>query len=508
MAKLGANIFEVAPNSNSIVTKQTAGVLPHQHKSFNVLNIGRTIIKAELLNGTSLSWHGSLQSPVEILPGEGKTLEVGKNLYYVTAVRIYNHSSVRALVHVGKVDGTNWDQETKGELKFDLSYIANILVKYGPGSIPVVDNKLETIIDFFWPQFESIWNLTIDAEYQLHEKMKSDIKQLRDKLLNFNVTLEYLNNSQTTPFHFMQLIDDMVGFERKFIFNPEAANSEFFNYMFLPYYSSVISLKMCLYQFGILNRLKIGLFDEQVRRLLLLSKQLIENRSDGAISYITRIYKDVFNKQYSSCDPQQIYEALSTVRTCCGVAGFEFFPYWNGILSNPYWQKKAYNDVVVYSSYYGRLSPNLAKQLVPEEVEEPLQPKLISSGIRNKMTRIDVFIWRKSYKTSPKIGGMSVYFQSGEVYNLGQRSQEVRTIDFKEFALVKLVAWGDHCIDCLEFIFSDERKEMCGSKDSLEGKHFVFELDCHYIAGIYLANDVPILKGQAANIAVSFQLNS
>ncbi|XP_050497850.1 uncharacterized protein LOC114332967 [Diabrotica virgifera virgifera] len=508
MAKLGANIFEVASNSNSIVNKQTSGLLPQQHKSFKVLNIGRTTIKAELLTGNRLCWHDSLQSPVEILPGDEKTLDVGNHLYYVTAVRICNDSPVRALVHVGKVDGTNWDQEAKGELKFDLSHIANILVKYGPGSIPVVDNKLETIIDFFWPQFESIWNLTIDGEYQIHEKTKTDIKQLRDRLLYFNVTLKYLNNSQTTPLHFMQLIDDMVGFEKKFIFNPEETNSEFFNYMFLPYYSSVISLKMCLYQFGILNRLKIGLLNEQVRRLLLLSKQLIESRSDGAIIYITRIYREIFNKQYANCDPQQIYEALAMVRTCCGVSGFQFFPYWNGILSNPYWQKKAYNDVVVYSSYYGRLSPNLAKQLVPEEVEEPLQPKLISSGKRNNMTRIDVFIWRKNYKTSPKIGGMSIYFQEGEVHNLGQRSQEVRTIDFKEFALVKLVAWGDNCIDCLEFIFSDERKEMCGSKDSLEGKHFVFELDYHYIAGIYLANDVPILKGQAANIAVSFQLNS
>lgn len=508
MSKYCSNVFEIPAKDNSLTARQDTKVIPLYHRNYHVLNIGRVPIKAEVIFGTALGWHGTAVQPVLVQPGEATILDMTKNLYFLTTVKIYNEQSLRALVHVGRDDASDWDKRPKHPIKLDINMISNNIIKFSPANIPLISDKLDPILDFFFPQKGIIWGTIIDESIQIHTKIKLDIRQLRTKLINLNALLEHKEASvgASFPYQFMQLMEDLLGFEKKFVISKEATNADYHNYISLAYYSSMVSLKMCLYQFGILNRIKIGLNDEQVRRLLLLSKQLIEDRLDGAITYINRVATKAINNEYNNCEPQLAYDSIATVQTYCGLAGLQFIPYWNGILTNPFWKKKAYNNVIIYSTYFGRPSPLLYKQMVQEEVVEPLQPQSIR-GVRNKMIGVDVWLWRNNSRSLPKIGGMTVHFQNGNVYNLGTATREAKSFFFDNALLVKLTAWGVGAIDCLEFGFSDGRIITCGSKGSQE-EFRDFELGQHCISGLYLASDVPFLNGQAANIAVSFQLIS
>ncbi|CAG9864925.1 unnamed protein product [Phyllotreta striolata] len=460
MSKYPSNIFEIRPKDNAFTAEQnTAKIIPVIHRNYYVFNVGRVPVRAEVHVGTSLGWYGKAAGPVEVLPGEEAILDMSTKNYVASAVKVYNDYSLRALVHVGKDDASDWSGKPKAPLKVDINEVGKTLVKFSPGNIPPVGDKLDPLMDFFFPQREIVWGIVFDDAVQFPSKVKMDIRQLRTKLINLNALLE--TTGVNVSFQFMQLMEELTGFEKKFVTGKEADRTNYANYISLPYYSCMVSLKMCLYQFGITNKNKLNLMDEQVRRLLLLSKELIEDKNDGAVTYINELTKFIINDQYKTCDPQQVFDALATTRTYCGLAGTGFIPYWKGILKNPFWKKKAYNDVVVFSTYFGRPSPLLYRQLAEENVPEPLLPQLVGET-RNKLQAIDVWFWRQNYKSPPKIGGLSIRFSNGNVKNTGGFTNEGRSFVFGDVLLVSLKVWGDGCINGLEFTSSDGRKQKCG----------------------------------------------
>nr|AAC63079.1 putative juvenile hormone esterase [Leptinotarsa decemlineata] len=508
--------FEVKPKANRIVLEHNSGVFPATRKNFRVYNLGHVPVKAEAKYGTAVQWIGTV-SEATVQPGETKYLDMKGKPYYVTGVKLTNdNSNTRALVHVGQQGQRHsWyiNKEPDWDLKIDITELSKTLVEFGVGKIPVVGEFLAPLIGFFWPESEpSIWDQVKDQVEEMIDTKTNEVitgilgGDLRHYKKRIQVLEEELDRHEDVSGHFMNIAEDMIGFEQKFIFRKEDnSRAGEINYLLLPMFSSLVSLKITFHQFGILNSEKIGLSEKNVQRLKDYSKKLLQG-TDGAIEHITSVLNERIEYEMNNCIPDHIYDVMVTVRTYCGLNGTEYIAYWNHILEHPESTTKPYNDVITYSTVFGSPTPMQARQMVFEEVPQPLQPKLVD-GKRNKISGIDVSIWRYNISgATPKIGGLMVSFENGDTYKMGDFSGEKHHVDFKEAVCTRLSAWGDGDLDYMEFALSDGRIMGFGTKADARGIHTDFQLENHHIAGIYLGDDRAGLDGQAANIAVSYQL--
>ncbi|KAG5898401.1 hypothetical protein JTB14_030379 [Gonioctena quinquepunctata] len=153
----------------------------------------------------------------------------------------------------------------------------------------------------------------------------------------------------------------------------------------------------------------------------------------------------------------------------------------------------------MYSTYFGALTPQLAKQLV-RDVEPPLRPKLIN-GKRNKLTRIDVFT------QNTLITGLKVCFENGDSHMMGYPTKEQQQFYFKGAWCTGLKVWGCGNVDGMEFQFSDGRRERTEHFKNYRHQYEEhFKLEHHHIAGILACNDVNGTNKRLVNIMVAFQL--
>nr|XP_023018811.1 uncharacterized protein LOC111507695 [Leptinotarsa decemlineata] len=510
------NCFGVEPKTNRMVLRSDSGLFPKVRKNFQLYNIGRVPVRAEGKYGTAVQWLGTV-TKATVQPGESKILDMQGKLYYVVGVNLANdNSNTRALVHVG-YQGNNYpwytNKENNWDPKMKINELAKIMVQFGVGKIPIVGEYLAPLVGFFWPAHgPSIWDQVKDQVKDLIDTKTNEVitgilgGDLRHYKERIQVLEEDLERHEDVSGHFMNIAEDLIGFEQKFIFRKEDnSRAGEINFLLLPMYSSVVSLKMTFNQFGIMNQKQIGLSDEDVQRLKNYSKRLIQG-SGGAIEHITSVLNDRIEYQLNNCIPDQVYDALVTVRTYCGLNGTEYFAYWNNILEHPESETKPYNDVITYSTVFGRPTPIQARQIVPEVVPQPLQPKLVD-GKRNKITGIDVWMWRiNNGGGAPKIGGLKIYFENGDTSDLGVWSAEKHYVSLKDAYCTRLSVWGNGALDYLEFALSDGRVMGFGTKIDARDIHTDFQLEEHHIAGIFLGNDISDLGGQAANIAVSYQL--
>nr|AAC63217.1 juvenile hormone esterase-related protein [Leptinotarsa decemlineata] len=507
---------EVKPKSNRFALEHSSGIFPSVRRNFRIYNYGRVPVKAVAKYGTAAQWIGSVTGTT-VEPGEEKILDMHNRPYYVTGVYLENENSKsRALVHVGyQGNRYSWytHKERGWDLNIDINEVAKTLVEFGVGKIPVVGEFLAPLIGFFWPESEpSVWDQVKDQVEEMIDTKTNDVitgilgGNLRHLKERIHVLKMDLDRHKNVSGHFMNIAEDMIGFEHKFMFrNEDNARAGEINYLLLPMYSSLVTLRMTLHQFGILNHEQIGLSEENVQRLKDYSKRLIQG-PDGAIKHITSVLNERINNQLNTCIPDHVYDALVTVRTYCGLNGTEYIAYWNHLLEHPESTTKPYNDAITYSTMFGCPTPIQARQMVLEEVQQPLQPKLIN-GKRNKITGIDVWIWRKNNRGAPpKIGGLKIYFENGDSHELGKWSAEKHYVEFKGAFCTRLSVWGNGALDYLEFALSDGRVVGYGTKNDARGVHTDFQLENHHIAGIYVGDDTAGLGGQAANISVAYQL--
>ncbi|XP_074025307.1 uncharacterized protein [Leptinotarsa decemlineata] len=510
------NCFQVQPKANRIVMEHNSGIFPETRPNFRLYNIGRVPVRAEARYGTAFGWLGTI-SGATVQPGESQILDMGGRSYYVVGIYLANDdSNCRVLVHAGYIENRYplyVNKEGDWDLNIDINALAKKLVVFGVSQIPDVGVYLSPLIGFFWPDSKpNVWDQVKDqVEKMIDTKtnevitgiLGGDLRQYKERII---VLKEDMDKHKNVSAYYMNLAEDLIGFEQKFTFKKtDNSRAGEINYLLLPMYSALVSLKMTLYQFGILNRERIGLSEDDVQKLKDYSKRLIQG-TDNAIEYITSVLNDRIDYQLNTCNPDHVYDVLVTVRTYCGLNGTEYFAYWKHILEHPESETKPYNDAITYSTVFGRPTPIQARQIVPEEVQQPLQPKLVN-GKRNKISGVDVWIWRiNNGDGPPKIGGLKVYFENGDTYELGKWSAEKHYVQFKGAFCTRLSVWGNGALDYLEFALSDGRVLECGTKDDARGVYTDFQLENHHIAGIFLGNDVAGLGGQAANIAVSYQL--
>ncbi|KAG5893362.1 hypothetical protein JTB14_000127 [Gonioctena quinquepunctata] len=192
-----------------------------------------------------------------------------------------------------------------------------------------------------------------------------------------------------------------------------------------------------------------------------------------------------------------IFDTMMSIRTHLAIHGEEYLPFWNHMLKEPFSNgTDIYNDVISFSDFFGRPTANLYAQATPEEVLEPLKPRLID-GKRNRLVNIIVYLCETG------IAGIKLTFESQDIYDLGTYTKKSDGFDLRDTYIDRLIAFGEGKIDGLKFILDDGRNLMFGEVTSSSFE--TFELPDHHIASLYLASDTRDLDGNAANIAVSYQ---
>lgn len=500
--------FGISPNSESVVLQIDSGLIPSSQDTFKVSNIGRTPIYAETIYGTKLSWLGSV-SHADILPGETKVLPNNGKAYFVLGLKIHNRTNVRAIISVDK----RYPMVAKhdnGAIDINYNKILKNLVAAGVKFTPTVGSGLSRLVKSFWPENKpNLWNQIKDKVSTLLDArilqtvngiLSGDIRHYEERI---NVLRSKIDEGQNSASYYMNIAEDLVGFENKFSFGTEHSDYKQINFYLLPLYSTLLLLKVEYYVYGLNNAQKIGLIDNQLADLKRFLTRLIKGEQ-GANKYINDMYKERVDNAYATAHPSVLYDTMMSVRTFIAANGLEYIPVWKSLVENQT-ADNVYNDAISYSNLYGRLSSQLNKEAIPEVLTQPLTPHLIN-GKRNKLISIEVYIWRiNSGAGAPKIGGLKLVFENRDTYTMGTTSWEVNKIDFNGANLNKLTVTGEGALDRLTFYFSDGRAITVGSDDSTSSH--TFELEGHHIVSMILSSDVSVLGGQAQNVAVAYQLN-
>lgn len=500
--------FGISPNSESVILQIDAGIIPSSQTSFRVYNIGRTPVYAKTIYGTKLSWLGSV-SHADILPGETKVLPNHGKAYYVLGLKIYNRTNTRAIISADRIYPAV-AKDDGGAIDINYNNILKSLVAAGVKYAPTVGSGLSDLVKDFWPENKpSVWHQVKDKVSALIDArilqtvngiLSGDIRHFEERI---NVLRSKIDEGQNSASYYMNIAEDLVGFENKFSFSTEHSDYKQVNFYLLPLYSTLVLMKVKYYVFGLNNAQKIGLTNDNLSDLRRFLTRLVKGER-GANKYISDMYKERVDNAYATAHPSILYDTMMSVRTFIAVNGLEYIPIWNSLAENQT-ADNVYNDAISYSNQYGRLSSQLNKEAIPEVLAQPLTPHLIN-GKRNKLISIEVYIWRiNNGNGPPKVGGLKLVFQNNDIYTMGTTSWEVNKIDFKGANLNKLTVTGAGALDRLTFYFSDGRVITAGSDDS-RSSH-TFELEGHHIVSMILSSDGSVLGGQAQNMAVSYQLN-
>ncbi|KAJ8960434.1 hypothetical protein NQ318_013718, partial [Aromia moschata] len=499
-----SNTFGIAMHQDILAVKQDSGIFPESQKNYIVFNIGRTEVYAELKYGTKVMWHG-VADAATVRPGEWKELNNGQRPYYVTGLKVYNNTDERAVVHCATSDDKYYLYVKKEEGSFDeiRNKIIKSIVVLGLKYVPYVGSGLSGLVGAFWPRSENnVWEqVQGKIEPLVDEKildaisgiLNGDIRHYQERIGVLAKEIEEGGDPEDIRVHYMNIAQDLIGFEKKFMFTSEIHDHQNVNQFILPDFSTTVLMKISFYVIGMKQADKLGLTDNNVNSIKSYAERTIYE-PNGANKYIEDLYKDRVDNAYKTAFAEDLYDNMMNG---LNISAF-------GTISLEHLTDEGYyNDVISYSTVYGRQTARLIKEATAEEMPQPLTPSLVD-GKRNRISSMDVYIWRIDNGKGPaRIGGMKIQFENGDSYTLGTVSGEVNNVDFNGALLKTLEVHGDGAIDSMVFSFSDGRVITCGGNTK---EYVVFELDKHHIVSIFLATDNWSLGGQAANISVAYQL--
>ncbi|KAJ8962449.1 hypothetical protein NQ317_012215 [Molorchus minor] len=350
-------------------------------------------------------------------------------------------------------------RSSPGEIKI-IHDVCAVGIKY----VSYIGSGLPGLIKTFWPDNQpSIWDRISDkVEALLNSRGRSEEGKPREYL-----RANYVNIAQ-----------HVIDFENVFVFDKQVPDYRTVNQYILPYYSLTVLMKVSFYVIGVRYRQRIGLTNGDIEKILYCARSTIYGckANLGANKYIENMYLE---------------------------EGLEYICIWNHLVENLTY-KGIYNDVVTYSTFFGRQTPKQIAWAIPEEPNEPLSPSLVN-GRRNEISRVDFFIWHINNGKGPaRIGGFKVSFKIGSSYILGTVCKDVVTVEFNDALLIKMEVFGTGAVDRLRLHFSDGRDINVGENGS--NHNAVFELENHHIVGMFVASDNWSLSGQAANFSVAYKL--
>lgn len=493
------HMFGLYGNTSSFVLVDDSGFFPSVQDNFIVHNIGRTSVQAELWYGDEVQWFGVVCGAT-INPGEGKMLDNGGKPYYYTGLKIINnnHNNERAIVHAeGGIVYSPYTPGANFDMFKNLRYAFELAVKYID-----TDNSdiFKNLIGAFWPdQSIDVWSKIL---YQINPLFNSEITEIIQNVIDnkLNVLkskIENLSNEIKVNASYMSIASEMVGLEEEVLFyNRSKYEFKQLNAYILPIYSNIISMKLHFYLFGVQNKDKIGLSDIQV--LLILSYAF--RMYDNACKHIVQVSEGMEHYAYNTSEAPNIFNNMMTIRSHLAIHGSEYIPIWKYKLTNYSDNSQIYNPVISYSTFFGRPTVNLYAQSTPVRVPPPLNA--LTDSERSPLTGMTIHLWSDN-SLIDRIGGAELYFDNDFPYMMGTKTNKTEYFDLRYKQITHLSVFGDGRIDGLTFYLPQAESKSFGKVDSEVTSDFY--LPGHYIRSFYLSSDDTDLKGQAANIAVSYQ---
>ncbi|CAG9837253.1 unnamed protein product [Diabrotica balteata] len=511
MPKYNCNIFTLNPMSTRLVSQQDTGILlPTYHTNYYVYNVGKTRVKVVVKAGTRVLWTRNVKT-ITLEPGQEAYIDMSKSKCLVSGVDLTNTEDRRGYVHCCQVTGYPFYDNSDSSIPIDINLISKILTSVGAAVIPKAADDLSKILHIFWPENqESLWDKInsvilhlLDAPRQelVQTVINKNLAQIAERL---RTVIHELNEGRPTALQkFLSILEDLVDFQNKFkLERKEKQQNLKPTYKLLPYYCAVVNLRLKINQFAIVNRDKLGLDEAAVKHIMVWSDNLINDPESGAIGYITELTKARLELEYKTCYAELLYDGLVTVRGYCVLNGLQFFPLWKSIVEHPESTEEPYNDVIFYSTYWGRATPKLHRQMVTEDHDPPVKPALVNNK-RNQPVSLVVYTLNDKISGDAVISGLTVEYENGEKSVTGKVSPDFQIIEFDGNHITSVIAYGWGQIDGLKFTFCNGHSVLVGTSSS--DKH-EYKLQNHHIVGFFLANDFDKLEGQAANIFVSFQL--
>nr|XP_023020131.1 uncharacterized protein LOC111508756 [Leptinotarsa decemlineata] len=487
----------VVGKRSSFILENNSGWIPAPQENYEVQNIGRVDVTAQLWYGDeAFAWWG-IVTETTLKPGEVKILDNGGKIYYYTGLFIINNNSTRAIVHATGGELYNPCVPPKINYMLWLRRIAYFALK----RIPYGKN-FSKLLNLFWPHKQpNVWQNVTQNISPLLEKQELQIIQsiLGNEVLYYKDQIaslqDELKDNNKTREHYMNIAYSLVGFELKFVMPNTFEDHNTVNFYILPLYTNAVSMKMHFYTIGIQQKDQIGLMDDDVSNIQKYMNRTVAHSSE----YINSMLKWPVDNAYNTSTAEGIFDNMMTVRSHLALHGEEYLPFWNHMMNNPLANDTdVYNHVISYSDFFGRATANLYAQATPEEVPEPLNPRLIK-GKRNKLINIRVYLWDLEMTA---VSGMRLEFSSQDIYQLGTVTEKFAEFDLRDTYIEKLIAFGEGEIDGLKFFLEDGRTFMFGTVTSKTFK--TFEMPNHHIVSLYMSSDYKTLHNKAANIAVSY----
>ncbi len=388
---------------------------------------------------------------------------------------------------------------------WDYSAIIKSSVMFGLGQIPVVGKALSTIVGLFWPKNEKdVWQKSLDElrayiDSQVLDAIRGILNgELNEIQVKMRYVTDLLENSPGSPeayTEYKNLQFYLVGKDEKF-----KSFDDLTNYKLMPMYASMILLQATYWKMGIDKKDQIKLTDIDVSSL----EGHIRGLADSSRKYIDHTYETELDRTYENSNPAEVANNMFAVRGYSLLHGVEAVEIVKNIRDLDF-DKRFNINVISYSMAVGKITGGMiAQALTPDsDMNPPLCPAIFGQ-IANKISKI-IGYNGPQINSLYRIGGLEVIYENGDSYMVGERSGRAEVFELKG-ALIKMVEMRyQGLMDEVKFTLSDGRVMQVGQGESYSG-YRKFEVEGHYVSGVFLDRDRSTYSGRTSTGSVSFNM--
>lgn len=388
---------------------------------------------------------------------------------------------------------------------WDYSAIIKSSVMFGLGQIPVVGKALSTIVGLFWPKNEKdVWQKSLDElrEYidnqilaTIQGILNGELREIQKKMEYVARLLEESPGSPEACSEYKNLQFYLVGKDEKF-----RSFDELTNYKLMPMYASMILLQASYWKMGIDKKDQIGLSSIDLNSL----KNHIDDLADSSRNYINRIYETELDRTYENSRPDEVANNMFAVRGYSLLHGVEAVEVVKNIRDLDF-DKRFNINVISYSTAVGTITGGMiAQALTPDsEMAQPLCPEVFGQQA-NRIVQIIGYSGPR-INSLFRIGGLEIIYENGDSSLLGERVGNRDVFDLNG-SLIKTVEMRyQGLMDEVKFTLFDGGVMQVGQGESYSG-YVKYEVEGHYISGVFLSRDRATYPGRTSTASVSFNM--